>query len=198
MAINRQPVLKRCRNLGIEPAFMGISKKHSKKKPQDSRRKISEYGLQLKEKQKAKFIYGILERQFHLYFKKAANMSGIAGENLLTLLEMRLDNIVYRLGFARTRREARQIVLHKHVTVNGKKANIPSMGLRVGDVVAVKEAHKTFTRFTDIISSTHTRAIPGWLSCDLDNLTGTVNALPSRDQIDTPVYETLIVELYSR
>ena len=198
MAINRQPVLKRCRTLGLEPAFLGISKKRSKKKLPMSYRKVSEYGLQLKEKQKAKFIYGVLERQFRLYFAKAVKMPGITGQNLLTLLEMRLDNVVYRMGFARTRREARQIVLHKHVTVNGKKANIPSMAVRVGDTVEIKEAHKQMTRFTDIVAATHVRGVPGWLSSDIGALQGSVVSLPTREQIDTPVSETLIVELYSR
>jgi small subunit ribosomal protein S4 len=198
MAVNRQPVLKRCRNLGIEPAFLGLNKKRSKKKPPMQNRKISEYGLQLKEKQKAKFIYGILEKQFRIYFDRASKLGGITGENLLALLEFRLDNVVYRLGFARTRREARQIVLHKHVTVNGKKANIPSIGLKVGDVVEVKESCKQSARYTGVISATHSRMVPAWLSSDLDNLKGTVEARPAREQIDTPVFETLIVELYSR
>ncbi|MDR1210184.1 MAG: 30S ribosomal protein S4 [Clostridiales bacterium] len=198
MAVNRQPVLKKCRSLGIEPAFLGLSKKRSRKKPTRNTRKVSEYGTQLKEKQKAKFIYGILERQFRLYFQRSAKLPGITGENLLILLETRLDNVVYRLGIARTRREARQIVLHKHVTVNGKKANIPSIGLKIGDVIEVKAERKNLTRFTDIVGSTHTRAVPGWLSGDIENLRGTIVALPSRDQIDTPVNETLIVELYSR
>jgi small subunit ribosomal protein S4 len=198
MAVNRQPVLKRCRTLGIEPVFLGLNKKRSKKKPPMQNRKVSEYGLQLKEKQKAKFIYGILEKQFRLYFERASKLSGITGENLLSLLELRLDNAVYRLGFARTRREARQIVLHKHVTVNGKKANIPSISLKVGDVIEIKEAHKQSPRYTGIVSATHSRTVPAWLSSDLDNLKGTVEAQPSRDQIDTPVFETLIVELYSR
>jgi len=198
MAINRQPVLKKCRTLGLEPAFLGISKKRSKKKLPMTHRKVSEYGLQMKEKQKAKFIYGVLERQFRLYFTKAKKMPGITGQNLLTLLELRLDNVVYRMGFARTRREARQIVLHKHVLVNGKKANIPSMAVRVGDTVEVKEAHKQMTRFTDIVSATHVRGVPGWLSSDITALSGSVVALPTREQIDIPVAETLIVELYSR
>jgi small subunit ribosomal protein S4 len=198
MAINRQPVLKRCRSLGIEPAFLGISKKKSKKKPVMTNRKISEYGLQLKEKQKAKFIYGILEKQFRLYFQKANKMSGIVGENLLLLLELRLDNAVYRLGFGRTRREARQIVRHNHITVNGKKVNIPSYQIKVGDVIEIKESLKQAERYKQVLDVTHSRAIPAWLSGDHDNLKGSVETLPTRDQIDTPIYETLIVELYSR
>lgn len=198
MAINRQPVLKRCRNLGIEPAFLGISKKKSKKKPVVSNRKISEYGLQLKEKQKAKFIYGILEKQFRIYFQRANKMSGIVGENLLILLELRLDNVVYRLGMGRTRKEARQIVRHNHIVVNGKKVNIPSYQVKVGDVIEVKESLKSLQRYKEVLDVTHSRAVAGWLSGDLDNLKGTVDSLPTRDQIDTPVFETLIVELYSR
>lgn len=198
MAISRQPVLKRCRNLGIEPAYLGISKRKSKKKLAVTNKKISEYGLQLKEKQKAKFIYGILEKQFRIYFRKADKMSGIVGENLLMLLELRLDNVIFRLGFARTRKEARQIVRHNHVVVNGKKVNIPSAQVSVGDVVEIKESLKHFQRYKDITDITHSRMVPTWLSSDYDNLKGTVNALPSRDQIDTPLFETLIVELYSR
>lgn len=198
MAINRQPVLKKCRSLGIEPAFLGVSKKKSKKKPVVSNRKISEYGMQLREKQKAKFVYGVLEKQFRLYFQKANKMSGIVGENLLTLLELRLDNVVYRLGFGRTRKEARQVVGHNHITVNGKKVNIPSYQVKVGDVIEIKEKHKQSARYKEVLDVTHTRMVPGWLSADHDNLKGTVEALPQRDQIDTPVYETLIVELYSR
>ncbi len=198
MAINRQPVLKKCRSLGIEPAFLGISKKKSKKKPVVTNRKVSEYGLQLKEKQKAKFMYGVLEKQFRIYFQRANKMSGIVGENLLTLLELRLDNVVYRLGMGRTRREARQVVRHNHITVNGKKVNIPSYQVSVGDVISIKEASKQMQRYNDILDVTHSRMVPTWLSSDQENLKGTVEALPSRDQIDTPIHETLIVELYSR
>ena len=198
MAINRQPVLKKCRSLGIEPAFLGVSKKKSKKKPVVSNRKISEYGLQLREKQKAKFVYGVLEKQFRLYFQRANKLSGIVGENLLTLLELRLDNVVYRLGFGRTRKEARQIVGHNHITVNGKKVNIPSYQVKVGDVIEIREKNKQSSRYKEVLDVTHTRMVPGWLSADHDNLKGTVETLPQRDQIDTPVHETLIVELYSR
>jgi len=198
MAINRTPVLKRCRSLGLEPAFLGVSKK-SKKKPPMTRRKVSEYGLQLKEKQKAKFVYGVLEKQFRLYFEKASKLrTGLVGENLLMLLELRLDSIVYRLGLARTRRESRQVVSHGLVRVNGKKVNIASYSVKVGDVIEVKENAKSFQRFKDILDVTGSRIVPAWLSADHNNLSGTVNALPTREQIDTPVRETFIVELYSK
>lgn len=197
MAINRQPVLKRCRSLGIEPAFLGYSKK-SKKKPVVSRKKISEYGLQLREKQKAKFVYGVLEKQFKNYFVKASRQKGIVGENLLTLLECRLDNVVFRLGFARTRNEARQAVSHSLFTVNGKKVNVASYQVKVGDVIEVRDKSKDNGRFQAVLDSTSGRQVVGWLTADYENLKGTVNALPARDQIDTPVNETLIVELYSK
>jgi len=198
MAINRTPVLKRCRSLGLEPAFLGVSKK-SKKKPPMTRKKVSEYGMQLKEKQKAKFVYGVLEKQFHAYFEKASKLrTGLAGENLLMLLELRLDSIVYRLGFARTRRESRQVVSHNLIRVNGKKVNIASYQVKVGDVIEVRENAKSFQRFKDIIDVTGSRIVPAWLTADHNNLSGTVNALPTREQIDTPVRETFIVELYSK
>lgn len=197
MAINRQPVLKRCRTLGIEPAFLGISKK-SKKKLVVSRKKVSEYGLQLREKQKAKFVYGVLEKQFKNYFVKASQKSGIVGENLLVLLETRLDNVVFRLGFARTRKEARQAVSHNLITVNGKKVNVASYRVKVGDVIEVKEKSKDNGRFKEVLESTSGRRVVAWLTADAENLKGTVNTLPTRDQIDTPVNETLIVELYSK
>ena len=198
MAINRTPVLKRCRSLGLEPAFLGVSKK-SKKKPPMTRKKISEYGMQLKEKQKAKFVYGVLEKQFRHYFEQASKLrTGLVGENLLMLLEMRLDSIVYRLGFARTRRESRQVVSHNLVRVNGKKVNIASYNVKVGDVVEVRENAKSFQRFKDTLEVTGSRIVPAWLSADHNNLSGTVLALPTREQIDTPVRETFIVELYSK
>jgi len=196
MARDMGPVLKRCRYLGIEPTVLGVSKKPSKRKR--VMRKSSEYGLQLKEKQKVKFIYGVLEKQFRTYYKKAEKMKGIAGENLLMLLEMRLDNAVYRLGYARTRRESRQIVRHNLILVNGKKVNIPSYQVKVGDVIEVKEDKKDLQRFKDILDLTSSRIVPQWLIADQDNLKGTVNSLPARDQIEYPVNETLIVELYSK
>lgn len=196
MAREIGPVLKRCRYLGIEPAVLGSSKKASRRKRNS--RKLSEYGTQLKEKQKVKFIYGVLEKQFRNYYKKADKMQGITGENLLMLLELRLDNIVYRLGYGRTRKEARQIVRHNLVTVNGKKVNIPSVQLKVGDVVEVKESKKDLQRFKDVLEVTGSRIVPEWLSADHDSLKGSVNALPQREQLDLPVNETLIVELYSK
>lgn len=196
MARDIGPVLKRCRYLGIEPAVLGVNKKSSNRKR--NMRKLSEYGLQLKEKQKVKFIYGVLEKQFRNYYVKAENMRGIAGENLLMLLELRLDNAVYRLGLGRTRKEARQIVRHNLLLVNGKKVNIPSYQVKVGDVIEVKENKKDLQRFKDVLDVTSSRIVPEWLSSDHENLKGTVNALPKRDQLDLPVNETLIVELYSK
>ncbi|MCD7905891.1 MAG: 30S ribosomal protein S4 [Clostridiales bacterium] len=196
MARERGPIVKRCRYLGIEPGYLGSSKRLGKRKR--NMRKLSEYGIQLKEKQKLKFIYGVLERPFRGYYEKADKMQGITGENLLTLLEMRLDNVVFRLGFGRTRREARQIVRHNLITVSGKKANIPSIQLKVGDVVSVKENKKNLTRFELVLESTKSRIVPAWLEADRDNLSGKVAALPQRDQLDFPINETLIVELYSK
>ena len=197
MAVNRVPVLKRCRSLGMDPVYLGIDKK-SNRQLKRSNRKMSEYGLQLREKQKAKFIYGVLEKPFLNYFKKADQMSGMTGENLMVLLESRLDNVVFRLGFARTRREARQIVDHKQVLVNGKQVNIPSYQVKAGDVIEIKEKHRTSPRYKEILEVTEGRMIPSWLEADHDNFTGTVKELPSRDEIDVPVNETLIVELYSK
>jgi small subunit ribosomal protein S4 len=196
MAREIGPVLKRCRYLGIEPAVLGSTKKASRRKR--NMRKLSEYGTQLKEKQKVKFIYGVLEKQFRNYYKKADKMHGITGENLLMLLELRLDNVVYRLGYGRTRKEARQIVRHNLVTVNGKKVNIPSVQLKVGDVVEIKENKKDLQRFKDVLEVTSSRVVPEWLSANHDSLNGSVSALPQREQLDLPVNETLIVELYSK
>jgi len=198
MAINRQPVMKRSRSLGIEAAFTGSAKK-SKKKPPMSRKKVSEYGLQVKEKQKAKFCYGVLEKPFRGYFARASKMrEGILGENLLMLLEMRLDNVVYRMGLARTRPEARQLVSHKLITVNGQKVNIASYHTKPGDVIEVNPARKDSVRFADILAATGGRRVENWLDVDTNNLRGSILATPSRDQIDTPVNETFIVELYSK
>ncbi|MCR4782385.1 MAG: 30S ribosomal protein S4 [Lachnospiraceae bacterium] len=197
MAVNRTPVLKRCRSLGLDPVYLGVDKK-SKRQPRNSRRKISEYGLQLREKQKAKFIYGMLEKPFRNYYKKATRMKGMTGDNLMTMLESRLDNVVFRLGFARTRREARQVVDHKMFLVNGKVVNIPSYQVKAGDVIEVAEKKKDLQRFKDILETTNGRVVPEWLECDSENLKGTVKVLPSRDQIDVPVNEMLIVELYSK
>ena len=197
MAVNRVPVLKRCRSLGMDPVYLGIDKK-SNRQLKRSNRKMSEYGLQLREKQKAKFIYGVLEKPFLNYFKKADQMSGMTGENLMVLLESRLDNVVFRLGFARTRREARQIVDHKQVLVNGKQVNIPSYLVKAGDVIEIKEKNKNIQRMKDIVEVTGGRLVPDWLEVDAEKLQGTVKELPSREQIDVPVDEMLIVELYSK
>ena len=197
MAVNRVPVLKRCRSLGMDPVYLGIDKK-SNRQLKRSNRKMSEYGLQLREKQKAKFIYGVLEKPFRNYFEKAQRMSGMTGENLMRLLESRLDNVVFRLGLARTRREARQIVDHKHIMVNGKQINIPSYLIKAGDVIEIKEKHKSSPRYKEIVEATGGRLVPEWLDADLENLKGTVKELPRRDVIDVPVDEMLIVELYSK
>lgn len=196
MARDMGPVLKRCRYLGIDPIVLGVTKKPSKRKR--TMRKSSEYGIQLKEKQKVKFIYGVLEKQFRNYYNVANNMYGITGENLLMLLELRLDNVVYRLGLGRTRKEARQIVRHNLIRVNGKKLNIPSYQVKVGDVIEVKENKKDLQRFKDILEITGARVVPAWLNADTENLKGSVTTMPSRDQLDLPVNETLIVELYSK
>ncbi|MCL1996055.1 MAG: 30S ribosomal protein S4 [Defluviitaleaceae bacterium] len=197
MAIDRTPILKKCRALGIEPMVLGIAKK-SKREITRSNRKVSEYGLQLREKQKAKFIYGVLERQFRNYFKEAAKTPGISGENLLRTLESRLDNVVFRLGLARTRKEARQIVGHKLVTVNGRSVNIPSYRLKVGDRIEIRSKSSDLARFKEIVASTESRIVPGWLSSDLKGLSGSVMNMPNRGDIDVPVNETLIVEFYSK
>ena len=197
MAVNRVPVLKRCRSLGMDPVYLGIDKK-SNRQLKRSNRKMSEYGLQMREKQKAKFIYGVLEKPFLNYFKKADQMSGMTGENLMVLLESRLDNVVFRLGFARTRREARQIVDHKQVLVNGKQVNIPSYLIKAGDVIEIKEGKKSSQRYKDIVEVTGGRLVPEWLESDIENLKGTVKELPTREAIDVPVDEMMIVELYSK
>ena len=197
MAVNRVPVLKRCRSLGMDPVYLGIDKK-SNRQLKRSNRKMSEYGLQLREKQKAKFIYGVLEKHFRNYFEKAQRMNGMTGDNLMILLESRLDNVVFRMGFARTRREARQIVDHKHVLVNGKQVNIPSYLIKAGDTVEIKEAKKSSPRYKEIVEVTGGRMVPDWLEVDQENLKGTVKELPAREAIDVPVDEMLIVELYSK
>ena len=197
MAIDRTPVLKRCRSLDMDPVYLGVNKKSNRKLVRSSR-KISEYGLQLREKQKAKFIYGVLEKPFRNYYATAERMKGLTGPNLMVLLESRLDNVVFRMGFARTRKEARQIVGHKHVLVNGKCVNIPSYRIKAGDVVEIKENKKTMQRYKDIVEATGGVLVPAWLDADIEELTGTVKELPSRDMIDVPVNETLIVELYSK
>ncbi len=197
MAVNRVPVLKRCRSLGLDPVYLGIDKK-SRRQLKRANRKVSEYGLQLREKQKAKFIYGVLEKPFHNYYVKADRMKGMTGENLMVILESRLDNVVFRLGFARTRKEARQIVDHKHVLVNGKQVNIPSYLVKAGDTIEIKEKCKGSQRYKDILEVTGGRMVPEWLEADAENLKGTVKELPNREAIDVPVNEMLIVELYSK
>lgn len=197
MAVNRVPVLKRCRSLGLDPIYLGIDKK-STRELKRANRKVSEYGLQLREKQKAKFIYGVLEKPFHNYYEKADMMKGMTGTNLMTILESRLDNVIFRLGFARTRKEARQIVDHKFVTVNGKKVNIPSYLVKAGDVIEIDEKHKNSQRMKDVVEVAGGRLVPEWLDVDTEKLQGTVKELPSREMIDVPVDEMLIVELYSK
>ncbi|MDY3767135.1 MAG: 30S ribosomal protein S4 [Lachnospiraceae bacterium] len=197
MAINRVPVLKRCRSLGLEPMYLGIDKK-SNRELKRANRKMSEYGLQLREKQKAKFIYGVLEKPFRNYYEKAEKMPGMTGANLMTMLESRLDNVVFRAGMARTRKEARQIVDHKHILVNGKQVNIPSYLVKAGDVIEIKEKCKGSQRYKDILDATSGRLVPEWIEADTEALKATVKELPSREVIDVPVNEMLIVELYSK
>ena len=197
MAVNRVPVLKRCRALGLEPAVLGYDKKSNRTRANAGKKK-SEYALQLREKQKAKFIYGVLEKPFRNYYAKADRMKGMTGENLMVLLERRLDSVVFRMGFARTRREARQIVDHKHVLVNGKCINIPSYLIKAGDVIEIREKSKSLQRYKDIVEVTGGRLVPEWMDADIEALKGTVKNLPSREMIDVPVNEMLIVELYSK
>ena len=197
MAVNKTPVLKRCRSLDLDPTYLGYTKKSNRKSARAGK-KMSEYGLQLREKQKAKFIYGVLEKPFRNYYKKADRKKGMTGDNLMTMLESRLDNVVFRLGFARTRRKARQIVDHKHVLVNGQSVNIPSYLVKAGDVIEIREKSKSLQRYKDIVEVTAGRISPEWLEQDLEALKGTVKALPTREQIDVPVNEMLIVELYSK
>ena len=196
MAVDRTPVLKRCRQLGIDPVVMGINKT-SHREPK-RRRKESEYGMQLREKQKAKFIYGVLEKQFHGYYNAALKREGITGDNLMSILECRLDNVVFRLGFARTRKEARQTVRHGHITVNGKRVDIPSYRVKAGDVVAVAPKFKDLLPIKEALISSEHMAVPAWLEVDIEKLQGTVLQLPTRDQIDLDIDAQLIVELYSK
>ena len=197
MAVNKVPVLKRCRSLGLEPSYLGYDKK-SRRNLTRANRKVSEYGLQLREKQKAKFIYGVLEKPFRNYYKKADQMKGLTGLNLMTILESRIDNVIFRLGFARTRKEARQIVDHKFVTVNGKVVNIPSYLVKAGDVVEIREKNKGDNHYKLVLETTAGRLVPAWLESDHENLKGEIKTLPTREEIDVPVNEMLIVELYSK
>ena len=198
MAINRTPVLKRCRQLGIDPVVLGYSSKKESIRQPKRRRKESEYGMQLREKQKAKFIYGVLEKQFHHYYERALRMEGVTGENLMTLLERRLDNVVFRLGFARTRKEARQTVRHGHFTVNGRRVDIPSFLVKPGDVVAVGEKYRDLLPIKEALIQSERFEVPGWLEVDIEKLSGNVLSLPTREQISTDIKEQLIVELYSK
>ncbi len=197
MAIDRTPVLKRCRQLGIDPVVLGYTTKESKRQPA-RRRKESEYGMQLREKQKAKFIYGVLEKQFRRYYKQALAKEGVTGENLMSILESRLDNVVFRLGFARTRKEARQTVTHGHITVNGQRVDIPSYRVRPGDLVAVAPKAKELLVIKSALVSNERVSVPAWLEVDIEKLQGSVLSLPTRDQIDLDINEQLIVELYSK
>ena len=197
MAVNRVPVLKRCRSLALDPSYLGVEKKSNRNLTR-ANKKMSEYGLQMREKQKAKFIYGVLEKPFRNYYAKAKRMNGMVGDNLMILLERRIDNVVFRAGFARTRKEARQIVDHKQLLVNGKKVNIPSYQIKAGDVITVKETKKDSQRYKDVLERTAGRIVPEWIDVDAENLTITVKSLPTREMIDVPVNEMLIVELYSK
>lgn len=197
MAVNRVPVLKRCRSLDLDPTYLGYDKKSNRTSARAGK-KISEYGLQLREKQKAKFIYGVLEKPFRNYYKKADRMKGMTGENLMVMLESRLDSVVFRMGFARTRREARQVVGHKHFLVNGKPVQIPSYIVKAGDVIEVREKAKSLQRYKDILEVTGGRLVPEWMEVDQEAMKGTIKHLPSREMIDVPVNEMLIVELYSK
>ena len=197
MAVNRVPVLKRCRSLALDPSYLGVDKKSNRNSAR-ANKKMSEYGLQMREKQKAKFIYGVLEKPFRNYYAKAKRMNGMVGDNLMILLERRIDNVVFRAGFARTRREARQIVDHKQLLVNGKKCNIPSYQIKAGDVITVKETKKDSQRFKDVLEVTAGRIVPEWIDVDTETLTVTIKSLPTREMIDVPVNEMLIVELYSK
>lgn len=197
MAVNRTPVLKRCRALGLEPSYLGYDKKSNRQSARAGK-KVSEYGMQLREKQKAKFIYGVLEKPFRNYYEKADRMKGMTGENLMIMLERRLDSVIFRMGFARTRREARQVVGHRHVLVNGKIVSIPSFLVKAGDVVEIKESARTMQRYKDIAEVTGGRLVPEWMDVDVENFKGTVKNLPTREMIDVPIDEMLIIELYSK
>lgn len=197
MAVNRVPVLKRCRSLALDPSYLGVDKKSNRNLTR-ANKKMSEYGLQMREKQKAKFIYGVLEKPFRNYYAKAKRMNGMVGDNLMILLERRIDNVVFRAGLARTRKEARQIVDHKQLLINGKKVNIPSYQVKAGDVITVKETKKDSQRYKDILEVTAGRIVPEWIDVDTEAFTITVKSLPTREMIDVPVNEMLIVELYSK
>lgn len=198
MAVDRQPVLKRCKALGISPMVLGYSKETNRHANANNRKKVSEYGMQLKEKQKLKFIYGVLEKQFRHIYEKAEKMEGQAGANLLTLLELRLDNVAYRMGLSTTRREARQLVSHGHFNVNGARVDIPSYRVKVGDVISLRENSKKSVKFKEIVEATNGRLIPTWLEVDKENLTAKVTRVPVKEDLDYEVEEHMIVELYSK
>ncbi len=198
MAINREPILKRCKELGISPMVMGVAKETKRDPKANSRKKVSEYGRQLKEKQKLKFIYGVLEKQFYHIYERAEKMEGQAGQNLLTLLECRLDNVAYRMGLSMTRRESRQLVSHGHFNVNGSRVDIPSYRIKVGDVISLRENSKKSVKFQEIIEATNGRVVPTWLELDKENLTAKVVRLPAKEDLDYEVEEQMIVELYSK
>ena len=198
MAVDRQPVLKRCKSLGISPMVMGYGKETNRNKNANSRKKVSEYGMQLKEKQKLKFIYGVLEKQFYHYYEMAVKEEGVAGSNLIRLLESRLDNVVFRMGLAITRREARQLVGHGHFTVNGKKVDIPSYRIKAGDVVALSEKSKKSPKFAQVVEATNGRVIPLWLDMNKEAMSAKVTRLPEREELDYEIEEHLVIELYSK
>ena len=198
MAKNTQPVLKRCKALGLSPAVLGYSKETKRNPKPQMRRKQSEYGKQLMEKQKVKFIYGVLEKQFYHYYEMAERKRGITGEIMLQYLERRLDNVVFRMGFAATRREARQLVNHGHFTVNGRRVNIPSAMVKVGDVVAVCQKSQQSPKFKALLEEYGKKTVPAWIEKAADSFEGKIAALPAREDIDYEVAENLIVELYSR
>jgi small subunit ribosomal protein S4 len=198
MARDMSPVLKRCRSLGLDPVYLGIDKKSNRTSARAGK-KVSEYGTQLKEKQKAKFIYGVLEKPFRNNFEKAQKLKyGTTGENMMILLELRLDNVLFRMGYGRTRKESRQIIGHRHVLVNGRCVQIPSYIVKAGDVIEIKEKYKSLQRYKDILEVTDSRMVPAWLEANHEALSGEVKEIPTRDQIDVPVNEVLIVELYSK
>ena len=198
MALNKEPILKRCRYLGISPAVMGISKESNRNPGGNNKKKVSEYGMQLKEKQKLKFIYGVLETPFRHYFEIASKMEGKAGDNLITILESRLDNVVYRMGLALTRREARQLVSHRHFTVNGKRVDIPSYRVKVGDVIALHEGSRDSVKFKDVVEQTSGRVVPLWLEGNKENFSAKIVRMPAAEDLDYETQTHLIVELYSK
>ena len=198
MAVDRQPVLKRCKALGISPMVLGYSKETNRHANANNRKKVSEYGMQLKEKQKLKFIYGVLEKQFYHYYEMAVKMDGVAGENLIKILESRLDNVVFRMGMAITRREARQLVGHGHFTVNGKKVDIPSYRIKAGDVIALSEKSKKSAKFAQVAEATNGRLIPLWLDMNKEAMSAKVTRMPQRDELDYEIEEHLVIELYSK